>query len=669
MAEKKVIELEVKTESFKPLKAQLREAQQLVTELSEKFGATSQEAIQAAKRAAELKDAIADAKDLTDAFNPDAKFNALSNSIGGVLNGFQAFEGALGLVGVESEDLQKTLLQVQSAMALSQGIQGALEAKDSFKQLGGVVKDAFGSMTTAGKAFAVTGIGLLLTGVGLLIANFDKLKETFGHVTTAQEDLNSTLDAYKEGATEAIKQTTEVGNAFELAKQGVISKDEALHLYNETLGDSFGKAKNLNEAEKLYADKTDAYIKATALRAQAQALFAKAAEEQVKALTANLEDQTSFADKASAGITGYFFGLKEGVNEYTKAQKEGEKQTKKTADSRANQLNDLAASILKEAELIENKNKIVSKNEKATQDAIKEANKAALEKAKERWEKDKEYGEKRIALGEKILEELAQLEENRKNKEAKIIAQSSITKEELYKREAERINKLREDEFKDAQGYLEAELIANQFNLDARLQLLDLQREKELQNKELTEGEITAIEAKYAEQRKQIQKQEVEFKINAVQNGLSIISNLAQIFAGKNEEQQKRAFQVQKAVNIASAVIDTYKAANAALASAPPPFNFIQMAAVITAGLLNVKQIASQEFTPSGGNNAPSAPTPTGGAASNVITPNFNIVGNAQATNPLAGLGSQPIQAYVVSGEVTTAQNLDRNRINYATFG
>ena len=130
MAEKKVIELEVKTDSFKPLKAQLREAQAAVAELSEKFGATSEQAIAAAKRASELKDAIADAKDLTDAFNPDAKFNALSNSIGGALNGFQAFEGALGLVGVESEQLQATLLKVQSAMALSQGLQGVMEAKE-----------------------------------------------------------------------------------------------------------------------------------------------------------------------------------------------------------------------------------------------------------------------------------------------------------------------------------------------------------------------------------------------------------------------------------------------------------------------------------------------------------------------------------------------------------
>ena len=123
MAESKVIDLEVKT-NLGSLKAQLREAQAEVAKMAEKFGDTSVEAANAAKAAAILKDKIGDAKALTDAFNPDAKFSALSNSIGGVLNGFQAYEGAMGLIGVESKDLQATLLKVQSAMALSQGIQG-----------------------------------------------------------------------------------------------------------------------------------------------------------------------------------------------------------------------------------------------------------------------------------------------------------------------------------------------------------------------------------------------------------------------------------------------------------------------------------------------------------------------------------------------------------------
>jgi uncharacterized protein involved in exopolysaccharide biosynthesis len=57
MAEKKIIELEVKN-NLGSLKSQLREAQAEVAKLSEQFGATSREAANAAKRAAELTDQI-----------------------------------------------------------------------------------------------------------------------------------------------------------------------------------------------------------------------------------------------------------------------------------------------------------------------------------------------------------------------------------------------------------------------------------------------------------------------------------------------------------------------------------------------------------------------------------------------------------------------------------
>lgn len=164
------------TANTKSLRAQLREAQAEVATLSEKFGATSKEAAMAAKRAAELKDAIGDAKALTDAFNPDAKFAALSSSIGGVVGGFQAYEGALALVGSESEDLQKTLVKLQALMALSQGVQQLGEARDSFKQLAAVVKDQVKTaFTTLRGAMTALGIGALVIAIGLIVANWQDL--------------------------------------------------------------------------------------------------------------------------------------------------------------------------------------------------------------------------------------------------------------------------------------------------------------------------------------------------------------------------------------------------------------------------------------------------------------------------------------------------------------
>ena len=738
MAEKKVIELEVKSDSLGSLKSQLRAAQNEVNDLAAKFGATSQEAVNAAKKAAELKDAIGDAKALTDAFNPDAKFNALSASIGGALNGFQAFEGALGLVGVESEDLQKTLLKVQSAMALSQGVQGLLEAKDSFKQLGAVAKDVYSSavtgfknMTAASKAFAITGIGLLITGIGLLIANFDTLKAAFGGITEKQKALNSTIEDYKEGTKEAIKQTTDVANAFDLAKKGVISKKEALRVYNDTLGDSFGKAKNLNEAEKLYNEKTEAYIKATALRAQAQALFTKAAEEAANAITSQLEDQRSFVEEtagivtdAAAGAIDYITGgLTDVSKKADKIQgtiyKGAKTRAKKESEDRKKIFEDLGKDLLGQAATLEKQFNIQSATaatiaqeeaEKAKEAAEKaaEAKKDALQKIKEAEkeyrlyqmaEQDKEIFEANekynelVKLAKKYGQDTTQLEEARRNALNDITAkyiqveldlQEKVEADKKAKDKAEkdRLETLRREQIGIEEAFFDeynAALLTQQQTevqavTDKYFRLIEEAKKYGLSTVELEEKmnkEVADINKKYSEATK-------TQKIQAVQDTLSTIANLAQLFAGQNEKQQKKAFQIQKAANIANATIDTYKAATgayASLSSIPvvgPVLGAAAAAAAIAAGLVNVKNIASQKFE-EGGSISASAPAPSGGGggegAGSVITPNFNIVGNAQATNPLAGLGGQPLQAYVVSGDVTTAQSLDRNRINYATFG
>lgn len=181
---KTVVGVEVKVDgkqaeqSVGSFKKQLREANNEVVNLTEKFGATSREAIAAAQKVAKLKDAIGDAKALSDAFSPDAKFNAFAGAIQGAVSGFSALQGAQALFGTESEELNKTLLKVQAALALSQGLNGILAAKDAFVNLGAVIKSqvvtAFGTLRAA---IISTGIGLLVVGVAALVANFEKVKK------------------------------------------------------------------------------------------------------------------------------------------------------------------------------------------------------------------------------------------------------------------------------------------------------------------------------------------------------------------------------------------------------------------------------------------------------------------------------------------------------------
>lgn len=397
MAEKRIIELEVQ-DNTKSLKAQLREAQNEVAALADKFGATSQQAVEAARRAAELKDQIGDAKALTDAFNPDAKFKSLSASLTGVAGGFSAVTGAMGLIGVESEDVQKAMLKVQSAMALSQGLQSLGEARDSFKQLGAVVKNVFTNMTTAGKAFAVTGIGLLVTGIGLLIANADRLKETFGGVTEAQKNL---VDAQKAGAmamAEATTSVNEVDIAFRKAKEGVISKEQALKVFNEKLGATLGTTDNYNLAEKTFRDNTEKYIKAVQARATAQALASKAAEEFAKGQVAALEDQTSAAQNAGSllelFVEGNLLNEEAAAQKREQIQKDAVEETQKKAKKSYDELNKLSEKYLTEALKLESELnttkdhvqkasvKKSNKNAEAERDAIKKAHEKSLEDLK-----------------------------------------------------------------------------------------------------------------------------------------------------------------------------------------------------------------------------------------------------------------------------------------------
>lgn len=61
--------------------------------------------------------------------------------------------------------------------------------------------------------------------------------------------------------------------------------------------------------------------------------------------------------------------------------------------------------------------------------------------------------------------------------------------------------------------------------------------------------------------------------------------------------QNRKAFEAAKAMNIAVAIMNTYRAATIALASYPPPFNFIAMAASIATGFAQVSAIRSQQFS------------------------------------------------------------------------
>ena len=84
-------------------------------------------------------------------------------------------------------------------------------------------------------------------------------------------------------------------------------------------------------------------------------------------------------------------------------------------------------------------------------------------------------------------------------------------------------------------------------------------------------------------------KSELEKAQFAIQQGATIFNALG--------AQNKRAFEAAKAFNIANAVMNTYMAATKALATYPWPFGMIAAAAAVAAGLAQVAQIRSQQYS------------------------------------------------------------------------
>jgi hypothetical protein len=149
-----------------------------------------------------------------------------------------------------------------------------------------------------------------------------------------------------------------------------------------------------------------------------------------------------------------------------------------------------------------------------------------------------------------------------------------------------------------------------------------------------------------------------------------IARNQAQLVAKENEINKKR-FEQEKALNISLAIVNTFAAATAVLAQTKGDV-FLRVAgmiATIGAGLAQVAIIAKQQFT------AKAMPSPNlsglGGEGGGGAEPQFNVIGATgqnQLAAAIAATQQQPVKAYVVSNDVTTAQSLDRNIVAEASL-
>ena len=162
-------------------------------------------------------------------------------------------------------------------------------------------------------------------------------------------------------------------------------------------------------------------------------------------------------------------------------------------------------------------------------------------------------------------------------------------------------------------------------------------------------------------------------------DALGAISQLVTAFAGADEAEQKKAFKINKALSIAQALVNTALSVTAALTAGGNPIKlatgaqFVEAGIAAALGAAQVAAIAKTRFESSGGGSSSAPSSGLGGAAGGLGSqaPAFNVVGQSGFNQVAQALGQQnstPIKAFVVSGDVTSAQALENNIIDTATF-
>ena len=208
--------------------------------------------------------------------------------------------------------------------------------------------------------------------------------------------------------------------------------------------------------------------------------------------------------------------------------------------------------------------------------------------------------------------------------------------------------------------------------------LENLENENEAETKRLTQkrdiykkgtqayidanNELLNYQQANANQQTKIEKDLQKSKADALKGALSDVASLV-----------GTSSKFGKSIAIAQAIQDTYAGADKAFAQGGI-FGAISGAAIIAAGLMNVKKIVATKTPkpPAGlrGGSSPSVPTPSVPAPTTPNIPEFDILGTSGTNQIASALGEQPpVQAFVVSQDVTTAQSLQNNIVQGASLG
>lgn len=691
--EKIVDNLNSATEASKSLKAQLREATLELQKLSDQEVIDPKKVQDAAMAVGELKDKISEANENAQAFSGN-KFENVTSSLAGVKD------------GIMNLDFTKANQMAGNFATNAKGISFG-GAVSSLKNLGS-------TFMTLGKALLTNPLFLLGTAIALIIVGIIALLDKLGFIKKMFELIGAAVDVVIQAVKDLLDwlgltsfaaedAAASTAAAMESAADSTKKKNEEViqGIDNEIrMAKLSGKNTEQLERQKVQTLRATAKARFEADQAAYNAALLKGDLDKKELADMKEKLRLSRAASKQAGEDVKFFEAtivadkKKAKEDTAKNDADADKKTKDEKTKSNNdaiskqkeynatrlaterQIEDLRIALMKEGvdkELEQNKikyerliadtksnEKLLASEKKTITDAL--ALQAVADSDKIKTDNQKKIDEKTKSDDEKAAADAKTLADK---KLADAQAVTDLTLQHM-KEGTDKEIALRNQQFLDEKAALDKALADKLISQESYNAMLGAATQK-------SADDIVAINKEAADKEAAADKVLRDQKIQGVQNGLSAISSLAELFAGKSRKSQEKAFKVQKGVQIAQASIDTFKAATGAfssLASIPivgPVLGGLAAAAAVAAGMVNIKKIAATKFDPEGGGGPPSPPPPANmpDVASAVAAPippslsmgNGPFAGSTGGRERNEGSRQQVVKAIVVESDITNTQN------------
>lgn len=538
----------------------------------------------------------------------------------------------------------------------------------------GVIKGAkgfIGTLKGVKGALISTGIGALVVALGLIVAYWEDIKGFVDGTTKAQ----------KEGLAEAEK------------LRDVTQKQ--LDITNSMENTLKAQGKTEKEIRDLKIQQTNEVIAATeAQLAQQQSMK----ESQIKAAERNrdilsgilkfLSLPLAMVLKAYDYITGsntseIFDTAAELIFDPTEVAEDGNAAIEETEAQLRKLKNTRDGYILQE------------QKDKESQAEKRKADKKKEDDAEIQAEKDKQAALEAIRKGEIDTEAERRAEKLRLINEEydKLKAAAVLYGGDTAALEEARLTKLKElqdrfDAEDEAKILAKQEKAAEQYELDKEFDLMSFEEQRSfiaerealmLEDTALTDQQKIDLKQQFADKEAEIDLASKEAKaavqnatLDVAQKGISVLKDIA----GENVAVQKALLIAEGAAGIAKILVNT-GVANAKAVSASPITGGMPWVAInsVSAGLGIAGNIAATAKglsalgggSPKGGGGVPRS----GGAPAQTQAPSFNVVGATETSvlaDTVAEQTQEPVQAYVVSNDITTAQSMENNIVEGATL-